>query len=81
MTSKTTNKFASEVRAQAVRRVFDHERDHPYKWATVVSIAEKIGCVSQTLHDWAKSRGRQRQARWCRDRGGRQGEDAGARGP
>ena len=34
--------------------VFDHERDHPSRWATVGSIAEKIGCVSQTLHDWVK---------------------------
>ena len=34
--------------------VFDHERDHPSRWATVVSIAEKIGCVPQTLHEWVK---------------------------
>ena len=54
MTSKTTNKFAPEVRARAVRMVFDHERDHPFRWATVVSIAEKIGCVPRTLHEWVK---------------------------
>ena len=40
--SKTTNKFAPEVRERAVRMVFDHERDHPSRWTTVVSIAEKI---------------------------------------
>lgn len=45
MTSKTTNKFAPEVRKRAVRMVFDHERDHPSRWATVVSIAEEIGCI------------------------------------
>lgn len=54
MTSKPTNKFSPEVRDRAVRRVFDHERDHPSRWAAVVSIAEKIGCTPQTLHEWVK---------------------------
>jgi transposase len=52
--SKTTNKFAPEVREHAVRMVFDHERDHSWRWAAVVSIAEKIGCVPQTLDEWVK---------------------------
>ena len=52
--SKTTNKFAPEVRERAVRMVVDHERDYPSCWAAVVSIAEKIGCVPQALHEWVK---------------------------
>ena len=52
--SKTTNKFSPEVRARAVRMILDHERDHPSRWAAVVSIADKIGCAPQTLHEWVK---------------------------
>ena len=54
MTSKTTNKFSPEVRARAVRMVLEHEKDHPSRWAAVVSIAAKIGCAGQTLHEWVK---------------------------
>ena len=54
MTSKTTNKFSPEVRARSVRMVLDHEKDHVSRWAAVVSVAEKIGCAPQTLHDWVK---------------------------
>jgi transposase len=79
--SKTTNKFAPEVRERAVRMVADHERDYPSRWAAVVSIAEKIGCVPQTLHEWVKKAEVDSGKRAGVDRGCRQGEGAGARGP
>jgi transposase len=54
MASKTTNRFSPEVRGRAVRLVFDHEKDHPSRWAAVSSIAAKIGCTAQSLNEWVK---------------------------
>ena len=54
MTSKTTNKFSPEVRTRAVRMVQDHAGEHSSRWSAVTSIAAKIGCTPQTLHDWVK---------------------------
>jgi transposase-like protein len=34
--------------------VMDHEAEHPSRWATVSSIAAKIGCSAATLHEWVK---------------------------
>jgi transposase-like protein len=34
--------------------VLDHEGEHASRWAAVTSIAAKIGCTAQTLHEWVK---------------------------
>ena len=52
--SKTTNKFASEVRERAVRITLGQEADRSVRWAAIVSISEKIGCVPQTWFEWVK---------------------------
>ena len=55
MTTKaTTNKFSPEVRERSVRMVLEHVGEYPSRWAAVESIAAKIGCAAQTLHEWTK---------------------------
>ncbi|GGJ42285.1 transposase [Neoroseomonas lacus] len=34
--------------------VLEHETQHPSRWATILSIAVKIGCTGQTLNAWVK---------------------------
>jgi transposase len=48
-----------------VRMVLDHEGEHASRWAAVSSIAAKIGCTAQTLHEWVKKAERDSGARWC----------------
>jgi transposase len=60
-----TRRYSPEVRERAVRLVFAHERAHASQCAAISSIAEKIGCSSETLRNWV------RQAE--RDAGGRPG--------
>jgi transposase-like protein len=50
----TSTKFSPEVRERAVRMVQEHRGDYPSLWATIESIAPKIGCVPQTLHQWVR---------------------------
>ena len=51
---KKSAKFAPEVRERAVRMVLEQRAEHPSQWAAIESIAEKIGCVPQTLHTWVR---------------------------
>ncbi len=51
---KPTPKYSPEVRERAVRMVQEHCGEYPSLWAAIESIAPKIGCVPQTLHDWVR---------------------------
>ena len=47
-------RYAPEVRERAVRLVFDHEDEYESQWKAIVSIADKIGCSSETLRNWVR---------------------------
>jgi transposase len=48
------SRFSPEVRERAVRMVFEHTQAHASQWATITSIAQKIGCAAETLRSWVR---------------------------
>ena len=51
---KKSSKFSPEVRERAVRMVQEHRGEYPSLWSAIESMAPKIGCVPQTLHEWVR---------------------------
>lgn len=51
---KTKPQYSPEVRERAVRMVLEQTKEHASRWAAIESIAPKIGCKPQTLHDWVR---------------------------
>ncbi|HAI6972843.1 TPA: IS3 family transposase [Escherichia coli] len=52
MTKNT--RFSPEVRQRAVRMVLESQSEYDSQWATICSIAPKIGCTPETLRAWVR---------------------------
>ena len=47
-------RYSPELRERAVRMVFEHAHDYPSQWAALRSIAEKLGCKTESLRRWVR---------------------------
>jgi transposase len=52
--SKMANRYSPEVRARAVRMLFEHQGSYETQAGAIAAIAPKIGCIPQTLSGWVK---------------------------
>ncbi|MGS0011304.1 IS3 family transposase [Escherichia coli] len=52
MTKNT--RFSPEVRQRVVRMVLESQGEYDSQWATICSIAPKIGCTPETLRVWVR---------------------------
>ena len=48
------SRYSPEVRERAIRMVREHGAEHPSQWATIASIASKLGCTAETLRKWVR---------------------------
>jgi len=50
----TSKRYSPEIRERAVRMVLEQQTEHSSQWATIQSIASKLGCTSETLRRWVR---------------------------
>jgi transposase len=48
-------KFPIEIRERGVRLVFEQRGSYPSQWATIQSVAGKLGCTPETLRTWVRN--------------------------
>ena len=48
------SRYSPELRERAVRMVVEHQGEHASQWATISSIASKVGCTTETLRNWVR---------------------------
>jgi transposase len=52
MTKQT--RYSAEVPERALRMVFEHAHELSSQWATIQSIASRLGCTAETLRRWVR---------------------------
>ena len=53
---QSSPRYSTEVKERAVRLVKEHLNEYESEWATIRSIAPKIGCTPETLRAWIRKR-------------------------
>lgn len=49
-----SNRFTPEMKAKAVRLVREHRDDYASEWASMTSIAGRLGMSAETLRKWVR---------------------------
>ena len=49
---KRQPQYSQALRMRAVRMVLDRQEELESRWAAITSVAEKLGCTSETLRRW-----------------------------
>jgi transposase len=47
-------RYPPELRERAIRLVREHRDEHPSEWATIQSVAGKLGLTAETLRKWLR---------------------------
>ena len=48
------DRYSPELKERAVRMVAEHRHEHRSHWATIRSVAEKLGCTTEALRRWVQ---------------------------